>query len=79
MYSLLFVCECMQLLDPPPVFLFVCLFNFAFCECMHVFVVCYLATYSNFLECMAIGKTSYNRIPLKPIENTDNIYVTIHR
>ena len=40
------------------------------------FVVCYLATYSNFLECMAIGKTSYNGIP---IGNTDNKLVTIHR
>ena len=28
---------------------------------------------------MAIGKTSYNRIPLKPIGNTDNKLVTIHR
>ena len=37
-------------------------------------VVCYLATYSNFLECLAIGKTSYNWIPPKPIGNTDNKY-----
>ena len=28
---------------------------------------------------MAIGKTSYNGIPLKPIGNTDNKHVTIHR
>ena len=39
---------------------------------IHTFFVCYLATYSNFLECMASGKTCYNRIPLKPIGNTDN-------
>ena len=37
-----------------------------------LFVFCYLATYSNFFKCMAIGKTSHNRIPLKPIGNTDN-------
>ncbi len=46
-----------------------------------IIVVCYLATYvriySNFLECMAIGKTSYNRIPLKPLLN--NKLVAIHK
>ena len=41
-----------------------------------LFVFCYLATYSNFLECMAIGKTSHNRFPLKPMGNTDNKLVT---
>ena len=46
---------------------------------MVLVAVCYLASYSKFLECMAIGKTSYNRIPLKPIGNTDNKLVTIHR
>ena len=49
------------------------------CLAIILFVVCYLATYSNFLECMAIGNTSYNGIPLKPIGNTDNKHVTIHR
>ena len=47
-----------------------------------IFVVCYLATHSNFLECMHGHREnyySYNGIPLKHIGNTDNEVVTIHR
>ena len=47
--------------------------------CLLLSILPRMQTTNELLECMAIGKTTYNGIPLKPIGNADNKLVTIHR